>query len=67
MCLHGAHAKGAAGVWPKGCIGPANSTNSTYCFNTNLTNFNDAEAYCNGLCGHLVSWNSQAEQTEVGA
>lgn len=52
---------------PKGCIGPANSTNNTYCYNSNLTSFADSEAYCNTLGGHLPSWNSQAEQTEVRA
>ena len=45
---------------------PANSTNHTYCLSTNLTTFDDSEAYCNTLGGHLASWNSLEEQTEVG-
>jgi hypothetical protein len=44
---------------------PANTTNNTYCLSTNLTGQADAETYCNTLGGHLASWNSQAEQTEV--
>jgi hypothetical protein len=44
---------------------PANTTNNTYCLSTNLTGQADAEDYCNTLGGHLASWNSQAEQTEV--
>jgi hypothetical protein len=44
---------------------PANTTNNTYCLSTNLTAQADAETYCNTLGGHLASWNSQAEQTEV--
>jgi hypothetical protein len=41
----------------QGCYGPANSTNHTYCYNSNRTGFDDGEAYCNTLGGHLVSWN----------
>jgi hypothetical protein len=44
---------------------PANSTNNTYALSTNLTSQPDAEEYCNTLGGHLASWNSQDEQTEV--
>ena len=55
-----------AGPGAQGCMpAPANATNNTYCLNTNLTGVSDSEAYCNTLGGHLVSWNSQAEQAEV--
>ncbi len=56
----------SAGPGPAGCTPtPANSTNNTYCLNTNMTGVDAGEQYCNDLGGHLVSWNSQAEQTEV--
>jgi hypothetical protein len=30
-----------------------------------MTGVDAAEQYCNDLGGHLASWNSQAEQTEI--
>ena len=43
----------------------SNTTRHTYILNTNYMNASAAQQYCNDSGGHLVGWDSRAEQSEV--
>ena len=43
---------------------PVNST-SCYFYSSTSRNFGNAQAYCAGLGGNLVSWNTDPEQLDV--
>jgi hypothetical protein len=43
------------------------TTNNTYTLNTEPANATVAEAFCNDVGGHLVSWISREEQVRKGS
>jgi hypothetical protein len=45
--------------------GALTSINTTYLLNTNPMIFDDGQAYCNKMGGHLVSYGSSSEESDV--